>query len=103
MSHEFSNSPCFLIPGVDGDLKVVHLPGAQTIPIDVQAAHADNAGHIGHGHSFVRLNCDAVCELRALLDHIDEAPDPGQAALWSPATFTEAVLPPARNRRRRAI
>lgn len=102
MSHDFSKSTCFLIPGVDGDLQVVHAPEAQTIPMDVAAAHADNAGHIKREHSFVRLNYDAACELRALLDHISEAPDP-RKAFWSPAMFTEDVRHPTRNHRRRAV
>jgi hypothetical protein len=102
MSHDFSGNTYFLIPGVDGYLQVVHMPGARTILIDGWAAHADNSGHIELGHSFVILNYDAVCELRALLDHIEEAPDPRQGALWAPATFTETVRPPARNCRRRA-
>jgi hypothetical protein len=103
MSHDFSNSMYFLISGVDGDLQVVNMPGAQTILIAVQAARADNTGHIKHEYSSVRLSYDAVCELRAMLDHIDEAPDSRQATFWPPAVFTEAACPPARNCRRRAI
>lgn len=97
-----SNSTCSLIPGIDGDLQVVHQAGAQTVLVDIQAMHFDASGHPKHEHSFLRLRYDAVCELRALLDQIEEPVDDRQPRLWSDATFAQPIRPPARSRRRRA-
>jgi hypothetical protein len=89
---------CSLIPGVDGDIQVVHSRSGQTI-IDVQSVHFDVAGQIQHDHSTIRLTYGAVAELRALLDQIAEPPETRQRALWSEATFT---LPRQRRQRRAA-
>src|SRR5664279_3506731 len=81
---------CSLIPGIDGDLQVVHSRSGQTV-IDVQSVHFDVAGQIQHDHSTIRLTYDAVCELRELLDRIAEPMEPRQPALWGDATFSRPV------------
>ena len=81
---------CSLIPGIDGDIQVVHSRSGQIV-IDVQSVHFDVAGQVRHDHSTIRLTYDAVCELRALLDGIAEPMEPRQPALWSDATFSWPV------------
>ena len=73
---------CSLIPGIDGDLQVVHSQSGQTM-LDVQSIHFDVAGQVRDDHATIRLTYDAVCELRALLDRIAEPVEPRQPALWS--------------------
>ncbi len=81
---------CSLIPGIDGDLQVVHSRSGQIL-IDVQSVHFDVAGKVRHDHSTIRLTYDAVCALRELLDRIAEPMEPRQPALWSDATFSRPV------------
>jgi len=101
MSQHLANSTCSLIPGIDGDIQVVHSRSGQTV-IDVQSVHFDVAGHIQHDHSTIRLTYDAVCELRALLDRIAEPMEPRQPALWGDATFSRPVHTQRTRSKRRA-
>nr|WP_294543584.1 hypothetical protein [uncultured Rhodopila sp.] len=90
MCQHLANSTCSLIPGIDGDLQVVHSRSGQTV-IDVQSVHFDVSGQVQHDHSTIRLTYDAVRELRELLDRIAEPMEPRQPALWSDATFSRPV------------
>lgn len=101
MSQHLANSTCSLIPGINGDLQVVHSRSGQTV-IDVQSVHFDVAGQIQHDHSTIRLTYDAVRELRELLDRIAEPMEPRQSALWSDATFSRPVHTRRTRRKRRA-
>jgi hypothetical protein len=100
MSQHQTNTTCSLIPAIDGDIQVV-IGSTGIIVLDVQGAHRDVFGDLVHDHGTVRLTYDAVCELRALLDQIDEPADdrqPALPAIWSEASFTQ----PIRHRRRAA-
>ena len=90
---------CSLIPGIDGDLQVVHSRAGHTL-IDVQSVHFDVAGQVQHDHATMRLTYGAVCELRALLDVIAGPMEPHQPALWSDATFSRPVMQRSRGKRR---
>ena len=92
---------CSLIPGIDGDLQVVHSRSGETV-IDVQSAHFDVTGQVRHDHATMRLTDAAVCELRALLDRIAEPMEPCQPALWSDATFSRPVHTQRTRSKRRA-
>ena len=105
-SHSFTISgtrepACSLIPGIDGDIQVVHSRSRQIV-IDVQSVHFDVAGQVRHDHSTIRLTYDAVCELRALLDLIAEPMEPRQPALWSDTTFSWPVYTQRIRSKRRA-
>ena len=90
---------CSLIPGIDGDLQVVHTRAGPTV-IDVQSVHVDVAGQVQHDHATMRLTYGAVCELRALLDVIAGPMESHQPALWSDATFSRPVMQRTRGKRR---
>jgi hypothetical protein len=103
MSQHGNDSTCSLIPGIDGDIQVVHSRSGPTTLLDVQSVHFDVAGRIRHDHSTIRLTYGAVCELRELLDLIAEPPEPRQPALWGEATFTHPIPAPRhRTKQRRA-
>jgi hypothetical protein len=90
---------CALIPGIDGDLQVVHSRSGQTV-LDVQSIHFDVAGGVRHDHATMRLTYDAVCELRALLGQITAPTERHEPALWSEITFTQPI--PGRRRKQRS-
>jgi hypothetical protein len=92
---------CSLIPGLDGDLQVVHSRSGHIL-FDVQSIHFDTEGNPVDDHSTIRLTYGAVAELRALLDQIAGPPETRQPALWSEATFTQPIAPPRQRRQRRA-
>jgi hypothetical protein len=92
---------CSLIPGINGDIQVVHSRSGQTV-IDVQSVHFDVTGQVRHDHSTIRLTYDAVCELRELLDQIAEPMEPRQPALWSDAIFSRPVHTQRTRGKRRA-
>jgi hypothetical protein len=89
------------IPGINGDIQVVHSRSGQTV-IDVQSVHFDVTGQVRHDHSTIRLTYDAVCELRELLDQIAEPMEPRQPALWSDAIFSRPVHTQRTRGKRRA-
>jgi hypothetical protein len=100
VSATFGDDPvCSLIPGIDGDLQVVHSRTGHTL-IDVQSVHFDVAGQVQNDHAAMRLTYGAVCELRALLDVIAGPMEPHQPALWSDATFSRPVMQRSRGKRR---
>jgi hypothetical protein len=98
LSH--ANSTVTSFAGIDGDIQLV-VGSRGLIVLDAQGAERGTDGVLRHSHGVVRLTYDAARELAAFIDHMGEPTDPRQAALWSPATFTEPVRPPARNRRQR--
>jgi hypothetical protein len=103
MSQHHHYSTCSLIPGIDGDLQVVCSRDALTTLIDVQSVHFDVTGALKHDHSTLRLNYDAVCELRDLLTQIAEPTDhrqPTLPAIWSQASYVQPIRPPVRSPRR---
>jgi hypothetical protein len=97
------NDPvCSLIPGIDGDLQVVHTRTGHTL-IDVQSVHFDVAGQVQHDHATMRLTYGAVCQLHALLDVIAGPTQRHQSALWSDATFSRPVMERKRGKRRAMV
>jgi hypothetical protein len=106
MSQHGANSTVSLISGIDGDLQVALDRTSLTTLIDVQSVHFDVSGHLRHDHSTIRLGFDAVCELRELLDEIDEPRDdrqPALPAIWSDSVSLQPVRPPVPARRRRRL
>lgn len=79
-----------LIPGIDGDVQLV-VGSRGLILLDAQGAERGVDGVLRHNHGTVRLTYQSVCELRALLDQIEEPSDARQPRLWSDATFTQPV------------
>ena len=93
---------CSLIPGLDGDLQVVHSRSGQTV-IDVQSIHFDVEGQVRHDHATMRLTYDAVCELRALLGQITAPTERHEPALWSEITFMQPIPGRRRGKQRSAV
>ena len=93
---------CSLIPGIDGDLQVVHSRSGPTV-IDVQSIHFDVAGEVRHDHATMRLTYDAVCELWALLGQITAPTERHEPALWSEITFTQPTPGRRRGKQRSAV